>query len=322
MEVNRRFTPGEAFDLFTLADELYPHEPRIIYYFTRVLAALSEGDRRHAAAARRVAEVMAKRWPDHHLTWYARGTSESDDRVAVAYLTKCLELRPDFVGAYAHLSYRVVSLDAERALKYADQALERAPEWPWAYAMKARALRGLRRYREALAILEQGIRLSPRDPVLVIQRGRIHVAEGDATRAEQAFREAIRLNPGYSESHTWLGFALTQARRYDAALAAHRAAIALAPDRPWPIVQLGRTLYVKGDLSGAIERFTAAIELDSTYAHAYLYRGLARRRNGDPRGALADFRKILALRPGDRRARIEVDRTEGLLEEADGKPGR
>ena len=94
---------------------------------------------------------MARRWPDHHLTWYARGTAEADDRRAIEYLERCLALRPDFVGAHAHLSYRFVSTDPEKALQFADRALERAPNWPWAYAIKARAYRMLDRFDDALA---------------------------------------------------------------------------------------------------------------------------------------------------------------------------
>ncbi|GAB4573120.1 MAG: hypothetical protein Kow0077_14530 [Anaerolineae bacterium] len=52
-----------------------------------------------------------------------------------------------------------------------------------------------------------------------------------------------------------------------------------------------------GDLRGAIEAYTRAIELNPNYAEAYNNRGNARDDSGDPHGAIADYTEAIRSKP-------------------------
>jgi len=52
-----------------------------------------------------------------------------------------------------------------------------------------------------------------------------------------------------------------------------------------------------GDLPGAIQDFSRAIELDSHYGDAYFHRGSARESLKDYTAALSDFDKVLEIDP-------------------------
>jgi len=322
MDVDRSERPEVAFDHFTLAAELFPHEPRILYSFMRVVSALAERDDVHVAAARRLARVMAIRWPDHHLTWYARGAVAPEDRVAIGFLERCLRRRPDFVLAHGQLSYRFVTVDPEKALEHAEQALARAPDWPWAYAMQARAYRKMQAYDRAIEAIQHGIDRSPSDPLMRIQLGRIWVARHDWPKASQAFESAVARNPNYYGGHSWLGYALTAVGDHGRAMAAHRRAVALAPRQAWPVLQMGRTARAMGDLDGAIAKFTTAVGLAPESDRPYRLRAEAREARGDLEGASEDLQAVLALQPGDERTRQGLRRLEARLRESGPGPAR
>ncbi|HWQ14332.1 MAG TPA: hypothetical protein VNL77_16150 [Roseiflexaceae bacterium] len=90
--------------------------------------------------------------------------------------------------------------------------------------------------------------------------------------------------------------------------------------RAWPAfsaaylrrgVVRGREL---GEHREAVADLSRAIALAPEWAEAYLQRGLVQRFHGDPRAALADLRRYLAL-GGDGHWRAEAERQIAMLEE-------
>ena len=67
--------------------------------------------------------------------------------------------------------------------------------------------------------------------------------------------------------------------------------------RMGPNVDSGNAKRAKGDLDGAIEDYTKAIQLKPRNADAYYERGLAKRAKGDLDGAIADFTNAVELKP-------------------------
>jgi tetratricopeptide (TPR) repeat protein len=65
---------------------------------------------------------------------------------------------------------------------------------------------------------------------------------------------------------------------------------------------LGLTHYESGDHKKAIQEYTNAIEIDPTYATAYVNRGLSRSIKGQYKDALNDFDHALQLQPGNMQA--------------------
>ena len=132
-------------------------------------------------------------------------------------------------------------------------------------------LHGLGRLAEALAHLDQALAIRPDYAEALTNRGRVHQALGDKVRAKADFDRAVTLAPESAES---------------AALVHNRAMLRLE----------------EGDLAGALEGFSRALELDPSHTPTYRARGTARKDNGDLAGALADFEKALELAATENRA--------------------
>src|SRR3712207_3584589 len=59
----------------------------------------------------------------------------------------------------------------------------------------------------------------------------------------------------------------------------------------------GLLRFSRGDIRGAINEYTKAIEANPRFAEAYLNRGLARRARGDLDGAIDDYEKAVEIEP-------------------------
>jgi len=81
---------------------------------------------------------------------------------------------------------------------------------------------------------------------------------------------------------------------------------------------LGNARFAQQDFAGALEAFTATIELNPEYDLALSNLGLARRKLGDVEGARADFEALLALSPGSPSAHYNL----GEMELEAGNPRR
>jgi tetratricopeptide (TPR) repeat protein len=88
----------------------------------------------------------------------------------------------------------------------------------------------------------------------------------------------------------------TNLKDYQGALADYNKVLLDSP-QSWPMWQergILKQMHLK-DLVGAVRDFDKVIELAPTEAMNYAFRGLAKRDLGQREGAIADFRKGLAL---------------------------
>ena len=101
---------------------------------------------------------------------------------------------------------------------------------------------------------------------------------------------------------------------YDKALADYNEALCLRPD--WGIAynQRGRVYGIIGKYDRAISDYTKSLELDTEYAHLYLFnRASARQKNGDYRGAIADLNAAIDRKPDYAKAYHERSRAHQKL---------
>jgi tetratricopeptide (TPR) repeat protein len=119
------------------------------------------------------------------------------------------------------------ALDAGRfdeARARLDPVVRRAPSWPRARVLRARALEGLGRVDEAVRDLEIAVNLSPSNAEAWRALGRLLATHGgalEADRADEALRNALILEPSWGEL-----------RGLRAQLARRRAALATSPVTP------------------------------------------------------------------------------------------
>jgi tetratricopeptide (TPR) repeat protein len=90
----------------------------------------------------------------------------------------------------------------------------------------------------------------------------------------------------------------------------------------WMFFNRGLAFKVLGRLEEAHRDYSRAIEIDPSFAAAYANRGNVRILRNDVRGAMADFRKALALDPTDSLTRANVDAIETALQKIGARKSR
>jgi arylsulfatase A-like enzyme/Flp pilus assembly protein TadD len=149
--------------------------------------------------------------------------------------------------------------------------------------------------------------------------GRIAVALAQAYELARQHDEALSIyetilsrepeNVAALNNSSWLFHELR--RNPTVALQRARQAAQVQPDNPRVQHTLGAVLLWQGEVAEAITHLERTVELDPTYAGGYYQLGLARKQNGDSRGAYEALAKAVQLAPApppiwlpDARARL------------------
>lgn len=126
--------------------------------------------------------------------------------------------------------------------------------------------------------------------------------EWDWPGGEAAFRHAIMLGPSYATAHHWYAINLMSTGRAAESIAQILEAQALDPVSPIISTDVAEMFYWAGDYDRALERAQATLERHPYYHMAHELRGWAYAQIGQPREAVSEFRKALAVAdlPGTR----------------------
>ena len=150
---------------------------------------------------------------------------------------------------------------------------------------------------------------------------------GFVDRALEAFTDVLRLDPEnqyallnleklYEEQHQWTeAYATRQklaARRDQMTPVRHHETLAYLEN------ELGMEALKRRDYGEAARRFSAAIDLDSSNAPAYLNLGDVRYYQGDVEGAIADWERLIDQSP--ERAYLAFSRLDGAYTKVGGAP--
>ena len=116
-----------------------------------------------------------------------------------------------------------------------------------------------------------------------------HHRAGRLDAAAVAYREAIRLQPGYGKAHNNLGTVLKEQGQLEAAMACYRTALASAPEMAEPYYNLGIALAAQGRTDEALDAYRAAIDRQPNYVRALVNYGSLIERQGRLDEALACY---------------------------------
>jgi len=128
----------------------------------------------------------------------------------------------------------------------------------------SQALRALGRFDEASAAVTKVLIVAPDDVEALLESARVHIARGQGFYAIEPARRAAGLAPRDWRPQSLLGVAYEQAQRDDEALAAHKQAVALAPNEATPTANYAMHLAARGDLAGAEAQLKRAVALPSS----------------------------------------------------------
>lgn len=189
----------------------------------------------------------------------------------------------------------------------------------------------LRRFNEAVELLEQAVQADPDDAQLLALLGTAYMQAGDAGKGSEALARAVELDPNQAALRTQLALGrlasgdagaaaselqaavdlgqdllqadvllvLThlQAGRFDDARRAVDALEQRMPSGPVPANLRGLVLLAKRDFAGADAAFAQALERDPKFVVASVNRARASLAAGRPEQAQVHYEAVLALQP-------------------------
>ncbi len=105
---------------------------------------------------------------------------------------------------------------------------------------------------------------------LYFLRGNAYMARGELALAEQAYLEALAIDPSHADAQSNLGVLYYRQGQYERAEERFRQALRSRPDDAEICYNLGGVLAAEGRLEQALEQFMRAKELDPSLAEPYL----------------------------------------------------
>jgi serine/threonine-protein kinase len=242
--------------------------------------AISDTLRPHLTAAvqQRLTKLHTENPEAYQL--YLRGRYQWNKRTpeglkkSIEYFNQAIEKDPGYALAYAGLAdvYSVASSYLRLSSK---EALTRAK----AAAMKAVEL------EDTLAEAHSAL-------------GTVKTGDYDLAGAEQEFRRAIELNPGYATAHYFYGLMyLVPMGRFEEAIAELKKAIEQDPLSAIVITNLGFVFYCARRYDQAIAQYRKGLEIDPNFSVAYQYLTEAYEQQGKYEEAITAAEKIAPFAP-------------------------
>jgi tetratricopeptide (TPR) repeat protein len=178
---------------------------------------------------------------------------------AVRDFTRALEIDPNIAVGYMNRGY--VYNDMRLATK-AEQDFRKAlalnPQYGEARLGLAYALLQLRRSTAALKEAELASRLLPESESLHLVKAEAYRQRAILSGAEAEYRLALKLNPKATETYVALADVQYRAHKYAASADTLHSALAVSPDNPAVLAQLGRSYAQLGRTADAMQAIAAA----------------------------------------------------------------
>lgn len=175
------------------------------------LALVQQGNVAEAIAEAHEAVRLA---PDQWFTHYAAGqvhlrAGRPDEALTAVHTS--LDLQPEYAPTWELLArVHVFKGQWQQAAEAARRGLAVDPQESDLASLLAVALTGLEEAEQATAAAAHAVQLDPESATAHLAYGRATLAFGDPRRAADAFREVLRLDPGFDQARDLLVLALKQ----------------------------------------------------------------------------------------------------------------
>jgi protein O-GlcNAc transferase len=187
---------------------------------------------------------------------------------------------------------------AEAAVLY-DEVLRREPNNHDGLHLKGLIAHQQGRHDEAVDCIGKAVKLRPNDPIFWFNYGNVLRGAGRNGEAVDAYRRAIALGPEFADAYTNMANALESLDRREEAEAARQTVTILRPHGAEAVFRLGSARVLQNDLSGAVEAFRRAIQIERDHLGAHVELASALALLGQTDEAIAVHRRLLAMRPID-----------------------
>jgi serine/threonine protein kinase/Tfp pilus assembly protein PilF len=169
--------------------------------------------------------------------------------------------------ALGHVS--TIKAEHDKAFASFDKALVLEPTNIFAWRCKVSALRLVQRYDEAIQLAQQGLKQFPQERYFADTLGSIYVAQNDFSKAEEAFRLSIQLQPDAVSAYATLSMVLEYQNRSDEAMQILQQGLQIRSSE-WLHGNLGTALFMRGNYVGAAASFEAAVSPNKGNPNSHL----------------------------------------------------
>jgi tetratricopeptide (TPR) repeat protein len=187
--------------------------------------------------------------------------------------------------------------DTKEALEDYAAAIAMNPAFPDYYLERGNLLAKLGLREEALADFERAMRAGPPLPEAYYNRAELCVIMGDTESALADLSRVIELDPAYLDAYINRAGLLAASDRDEEARADVTAGLALDPANPYLLTVLGQIDTAAGRLAAARAALDQAVEHAPRLAAAWGNRGVLRYAAGDVEGAVEDLTQAIELQP-------------------------
>lgn len=194
-------------------------------------------------------------------------------------------------------------------------------------ATQARSLKNLAKLMswagksdEAGRLSEQALDLGGEDAEVLFILGGLATERQQWPKAEQYYRRALELEPGYPKALNNMGLVLARQQRYEEAIEYYQRALAIKPDHANAHYNIGNAYRRLGRFAQAIDHYQQAIALqpDDIDARFNLARSLED--SGQTQAAVDGYRELLEHAPDDVEAERRLNRLLGAARGAGSGP--
>jgi tetratricopeptide (TPR) repeat protein len=291
-------------------------------------AALDRGELDEAATKLRHAVQLAPESPEARQELAAVLEKQGNTTDAIAAYRKVLELNPGATAAKERVdALEGGSNDAQRVAELEGYIrdgrfteveplltayVKERPSSTWGWYALGYSLFGQQKIGESIRALAKALELDIRNAEAHKILGRDLMIIGRFDAAQIEFEQAVRYKPDSAESHYNLGKLFSVQDDWDRARNAFEAALRVDPSYVEAMDALGFALEALGDDQGAVAMYRKAIaineERNGTYALPHVNLSAYYNRTGDPAKALEHARSALALDPKSDRALFQQGR--------------
>jgi Flp pilus assembly protein TadD, contains TPR repeats len=198
--------------------------------------------------------------------------------LAIAPLQKALTLKPDQAGAHFYLgvAYSQMGQDAE-ALKEFEAEIPISPDQDSAYSNAAAIYEKQGNLAKALEYYKKAAEIAPSRPELHASMASIYEKQGNQAAAQAEYKALAAADPG-NAAVTWfnIGAIAKNSDRNEEAVKAFQKAVELDPAYAAAHKELGYALVKQGDFKGAVAQFNKYLELEPKAADAGEIRTMAK----------------------------------------------
>jgi len=270
---------------------LCPREPEAWHMLGVVYAALGESEKA-VQCARKTVELAPKVISGYrNLGHFLMQLGRADE--AEGYFREAVSLSGGAPADRGNLGAALARLNRhEEAIACFEAALTQVPDDAELHFNLGATWHALGRWPAAVDQYERASRLVPEEPRYVRAFAVALQANGEDTRALEAWSSYLQRYPGDADALCAVGAIYFRHGQFTAAANFYTQAVEAAPDLLQPRMDLGLTQFELGNADRALECFERMLVLDPTHPQARFKRAVALELCGQLERALAEYEKI------------------------------